>query len=314
MKHSAFLLAAVLVLGGCAQSVKEPEPPVSNPVQETEAPVEATPETTPEATEEPAEPSGPVQLSDNRLEYLNGTWTLATNNADTNGEVVLEFDSSANTITITPKDGNAITANTEVFLSCEDEGAMKDDAIRFTVNEVPDFYVEKYGKNGTIFSSDMQFFTGTFRDTDYLLLRELGNGLSVIDSDVLKEENELSDHAWVFVRDRKDNTFPDEDQNEELKLKGGEYYALSWVQGDNSYLLQEVDAFEKDEDWYGENIHTFRPVYKDSEYANTIFAYNDQSEAGIYLPSFVKITVDDTGTVTSIHAMHYFGYGAYTEH
>jgi hypothetical protein len=156
-----------------------------------------------------------------------------------------------------------------------------------------------------IYSSDMQYFAGTYKGEDYLFLRELGNGLSVIDSEVLREENETGDHGWVFTRE--DSVFPD--AGEEGKMPAGTHYAFCWRKDSTGYLLQEAEVIEKTEYWYGEEINTLRVI--PSMDRISLYLYGTDSLPEDFSPGLLQVTVDEAGMITAAEPAEYIGYGAY---
>lgn len=298
MKRIIVLCAAVLLFGcaGASEPAAEPAAPA-----ETEAPA---------VTEQPAadtpaeEPAAPAELPSDIMSFLDGVWTLRTNDPASDGYAVLAFRSDEKTVSVTAQDDRSVKADAEVFDSDPSSG-ISGDAVRFNATEASEELTGAFGNNMIIYGSDMQYFAGTYKGEDYLFLRELGNGLSVIDSEVLREENETGDHGWVFTRE--DSVFPD--AGEEGKMPAGTHYAFCWKKDSTGYLLQEAEVIEKTEDWYGEEINTLRVI--PSMERISLYLYNSDSLPEQFSPGLFQVTVDEAGTVTAAEPVEYIGYGAY---
>ena len=295
MKRIIVLCAAALLLGcaGASEPAAEPAAPA-----ETEAPAV----TEQPAADTPAEE--PAALPSDIMSFLDGVWTLRTNDAASDGSLALEFSGDEKTVLIVPEDNRYVKAETEVFDTDPDSG-IAGDAVHFTAAEAADELLAAFGNSMIIYGSDMQYFAGTYKGEDYLFLRELGNGLSVIDSEVLREENETGDHGWVFTRE--DSVFPD--AGEEGKMAAGTHYAFCWKKDSTGYLLQEAEVIEKTEDWYGEEINTLRVI--PSMERISLYLYNSDSLPEQFSPGLFQVTVDEAGTVTAAEPVEYIGYGAY---
>ena len=297
MKRLLMILSTAVLLCGCRQAGNESVPiaeetaPASEPKQQE---IVNTPSPEPKST----------------MEYLNGTWQLETNDPTTDKSVSLVFSSEDNTVRIENTDGEYVIASVSPFDSYPDDPAGTGDALRFEAESASENLIETYGSSMPVYCSDMQWYTGSFRDRDYLFLRELGNGQSVLDGEVLGDSRMAGDYGWVFSRTT-DGTVPDPDENESLKLRDGTYYALCWKQDGRSYLLQPVSAYETNENWYGEVLNTIRIKYQDTDNDNVLCLYD-----GTELPEFVdfgllEVTVDETGSIKGVQEIRYLGYGAY---
>ena len=303
MKKYLLILTSFLVLSGCSQgNVVQPEPSAPSETAEVEPP-QATAETV-ELTD------NPIAKPDEAMKYLNGNWVLRTNDPETNMAVTLEFDEASGTVKVTNLDDDYITASVQLFSSYPDNTATTDDALRFEATEASEAYKEKFGTNLSVYSSDMQWFTGSSSGQDYLFLRELGNGQSVLDYELLGDAKMTGDMGWVFTRDNF-TAFPTSDENELLKRKNDTYYAYCWMRNGNSVLLQEMDTFETDENWYGEPLKTMRITYTDGAYSNIICLYSDGDDLNTFKPGLVRVTVDAEGKITAMEDISYMGYGAY---
>lgn len=255
---------------------------------------------------EPASLTQPdtVTQPDNILEFLDGTWNLRTNQTKTDRSTVLEFSAASGTVRILTQDTLSVAADLNVFDTDPDSG-ITGDAIRFSVTEAADDLIQTYGTNLNIYSSDMQYFAGTFEGTDYLFLRELGNGLSVIDLAVLKEENETGEHGWIFTRAESPFAYSDDDES----LKSGTYYAFCWMKDDSGFLLQNVDVTEQTADWYGEEMNILRVT--PSLDHRKLFLGSTDTVPKVFSPGLYCVTADSEGTVTQAEPVEYIGYGAY---
>ncbi len=297
----AVLLAGMLCACSGSSAVPEetkpsgPEDTGTAAPADTETPAENEPEKTPE----------PEVLTD-IIAFLEGAWNIRTNDPETDYDSVLDFDPAEKTVYALPMDDRYIRAHTELF-SSEESSGITDDAIRFTAYEAADDLITHYGDNMTIYSSDMQYLAGIYEEEDYLYLRELGNGLSVLDSSVLKEANMTGDNGWVFVRD----TYVHLPADEEYRMRDGDYYAFCWKRNGDAMLLQKVDVVEQTVDWYGEEIDTLRirPVFDYS--SMRIHLYNSEVMPETFAPGLYRVTVDASGTVTDLESFAYIGYGAY---
>lgn len=297
----AVLLAGMLCACSGSSSVLEEPKPSDTGETGTAAPV--TSETPAETeTETKAEPEVLTDI----IAFLEGAWNIRTNDSGTDSDSVLEFDPAGKTVYAFDGDNRYIRAGTKLFSSDESSG-ITDDAIRFTAYEAADDLIAQYGDNMMIYSSDMQYLAGIYEGEDYLFLRELGNGLSVLDSSVLKEENVTGEYGWVFTRDN-NAPLPDD---EESRMRDGDYYAFCWKKDGEAMLLQKVDVVKQTVDWYGEEIDTLRirPVFDYS--SMQIHLYNSDVIPERFAPGLYRVTVDTSGTVTDLESFAYIGYGAY---
>ena len=296
MKKIILILMIFLLLCACAKKeeskpVEEPEPQVNEP----------------EKQEEKGEP---VKVGDDIVSFLAGVWTIVTNDENTNGSIIMEIDGDERTVKIIRPDDDYIVADIELMDSYDDP-KTKNDAMKFIVKEASSTYTDKYGEITDTWCSYMQYIVGSFVSKDYLLLRELGNGQSIIDYEVLGGwDNIIGDYGWLFVRETH-NGFPSLDENESLKYKNDSFYAYCWGRGD-SYLLQKVDVIEQEEEWYeGAAFNTLRIVPDGTEYSNTIFLYNGTDLPKDNRTSLVKVNTDANGVATIVKEYAYTGYGAY---
>ena len=297
----AVLLAGMLC--ACSGSSAVPEEPKPTGTEETgtAAPTDIEPPSENETRKTPE----PEVLTD-IIAFLEGTWNIRTNDPGTDSDSVLEFDLAGKTVYAFAEDNRYIRAGTKLFSSDESSG-ITDDAIRFTAYEAADDLIAQYGDNMAIYSSDMQYLAGIYEGEEYLFLRELGNGLSVLDSSVLKEENVTGEYGWVFTRDN-NTPLPDD---EESRMRDGDYYAFCWKKGGEAMLLQRVDVVKQTVDWFGEEIDTLRirPVFDYS--SMRIHLYNSDVIPETFAPGLYRVTVDASGTVTDLESFAYIGYGAY---
>ncbi len=240
------------------------------------------------------------------LEFLDGTWNLRTNQAETDVSAALSFRKESGTVQIHAADDLSVVADLEVFDS-DSESGITGDAIRFSVTDAADGLIQKYGDNLDIYSSDMQYFTGTFEGTDYLFLRELGNGMSVIDMAVLKEENETGEYGWIFTRE--ESPFAASDDNDDEFIKNGTCYAFCWMKDASGFLLQRAEVIGEIADWYGEEMNIVRVI--PSVDHGKLYLYNTDTVPKSFSPGLYRVTVDSEGTVTQAEPVVYIGYGAY---
>ena len=304
MKKLVLILSSALVLSGCANEAAEaPAEPSAEPAE--------TAVTEPQATPETQEGNGdPDAKPEDGVRYLDGTWTLRTNEEATDRSVTLLFDGTAGTVHVSNQNGDFVDAKIEPISTYADNPAGTDDAMRFAASGASDSYTGAYGTNLELYTSDMQWFTGTCAGEDYLFLRELGNGQSILDSQLLGDAAVTGDMGWVFVR-RTDRTFPTAEENDSLKPKDRTFYAYCWLRDGNSAFLQEMNVYETEENWYGDPLHTMRAAYTDGEYSGCIWSYEDGEKAVTVRPGLVKATVNADGAITSLEEISYLGYGAY---
>ncbi len=295
---SVILAGMLCACGGSSAAQEEPGP---SGTEETGTAAPANSEMSAEA-----EPMPEPEVRKDIIAFLEGAWNIRTNDSETDSDAVLEFDPAGKTVYAFAGDDRYIRAGTELF-SSDDSAGIADDAIRLSAYEAADDLIAQYGDNMMIYSSDMQYLAGIYDEEDYLFLRELGNGLSVLDSSVLKEENMTGDYGWVFTRDTR-TPLPDD---EEDRMCDGDYYAFCWKRDGEAMLLQKVDAVKQTVDWYGEEIDTLRirPVFDDS--SMRIHLYNSDVMPKTFAPGLYRVTVDASGTVTDLESFAYIGYGAY---
>ena len=296
MKKFILLLLVMLVLWGCSGKSEGPtvEP---EPVSPTADP--------------PTDTTGPRVVPDDIIEWLNGDWHIVTADPETNGSVSLSFDAATKTVKISRIDNEYIVAELEAFDSFDDP-QISNDALRFKFKEASAFYIDTFGTAEYVYQSDMQYVTGYFEDRDFLFLRELGNGFSVIDSEAMGDFDKMAgDYGWVFVRENTGNTFPTMSENEDLKIKDETFFAYCWGRGD-TYLLQKVNVIEQEEEWYeGLVYNTYRIVPAEGEYKYTAFLYDGEKLPEDPRPSQVKVSVSN-GAIHDLREYAYVGYGAYT--
>lgn len=279
-----FIVPAILLLCACTSLNKPDDPEIIEP--------EPFPET-----------GNPIEIGDDIIAYLDGTWSLYAKDS----QIELEIDGNGWKAIVKDLDNDAyIKFNLWPFESYEGI----EDAIRFDAYETSDYYTSTYGSNMAMFSSFMQYMTATYQGKDYLFLRELGNGFSVLDGDALGDTNMVTDYGWLFTRER-NNSFPGIEENDTLKFKNGDYYCFAWLRGSDSYLLQQVDIVENEETWYEDPIETIRIVKTENEFYNICFLYNSETLPDSVNPGLVKVKIDENGFVTEIEDVEYLGYGAY---
>ena len=296
MKKLFILFIILIVLCGCSKKVKEPVP---------------DPEPEPPANSEPAPAEKAPQIED-VITWLDGGWNIITNDPDRMYSVSLIFDAASKTVKILRLDDEFIVAELEPFDSYDDQ-KTKNDALRFKFKDASDYFKDKYGTSEYMYSSDMQYFIGYFEGYDFLFLREMGNGFSLIDTEGMGEApNMAGDGGWLFCREYTGNSFPTLTDNEALKTKDGTFYAYCWAR-DDTYLLQKVDVLEQEEEWYeGTKFNTVRIIPDETEYKYTTFLYggNYIPTYDKWIPGLVKVSVSN-GEINSMTELTYLGYGAY---
>ncbi len=295
MKKLLLFLILLLALCGCKEKpvevIEEPEPDYDPPISDVYP-----------------DYSDLQPIIDDILEFINGDWLLATNNENTGMSVTLTFDSKTNTLKILRSDEEYIVGELELFDSTYDDSG-RDDAIRFRFKEASDYFITKYGDSEYMYNSDLQFFLGYYQNSDYLFLRELGNGFSVTDMEGFGEDNMSGDYGWMFIRNT-GRTYPTNTVNEEIRYRDDTFYALCWGRG-KTYLLQRVDVMEKEENWYGDPLKTMRVIYDGSENQYNAFLYNGRNLPNEMKPGLVLVTIDADGKVADLKDIPYLGYGAY---
>ena len=291
MKKLFLLLIVLLVLVGCGNKNEEP-----------------TPSPEPDPQPEPTAAAEPRVIPDDIFEWLDGNWQLSTRSEDTNMTVTLTFDATLKTVKILRNDGEYIVCDMELIDSYE---PLKNDGLLFKFKEASDFFITTYGTSEYMYQSYMQFFTGYFEDQDFLILREMGNGMSVIDMDALGSYEKMAgDYGWMFIRTDTGNKFPTLTDNEALKIKDGKFYAYCWARGD-TYLLQKVEVLEQEEEWYEDFVvKAIRVIPDETEYKYTAFLYGGEAFPYDMRPGLVKVSVSN-GAIYDLREIAYLGYGAY---
>lgn len=290
------IMTAVFLLGACsAGGTPAGSMPAASAAPESSSAPSAEPSSQPSA-------EGNSEKLDDMIGYLCGDWTLRTNDPKTDGCASIHIDDHGNAI-ISANGDWVMTAALELFDSEPDSG-MKGDAIRFGVYDAADVMVEEYGDSFIIYSSDMQYLTGSYEKLDYLFLRELGNGLSVIDASIFKEENMTGDHGWVFTRERADVFAPAAGSS----MEPGSHYMFCWMKNGETCYLQNVETLEEPLDMYGEVIQTIRfhsPVNR------AILVFGQSAGSGFYAPGLYQVEIDADGAVAGMKQLEYIGYGAH---
>ena len=156
-KRIPAVLCILLFACGSPQS----EIPAEQSHSETDSSAETAVETEPASLTQP----DTVKQPENILEFLDGTWNLRTNQTKTDRSAVLEFSAASGTVRILTQDALSVAADLNVSDTDHDSG-ITGDAIRFSVTDAADDLIQKYGTNLNIYSSDMQYFAGTFEGTD----------------------------------------------------------------------------------------------------------------------------------------------------
>ena len=301
MKKITLVLLSVVMLLGCGKS-QEPEQPAETkepaPVQVSEV------------------PETPAIETKTLSELLQGSWKLLPK-----GEL---YSNETTGITVTFEDNkmmvkdmirNSDSVSEITFGDIYDIG--EDNITKITVD--PKEAHPAKASEADVLSSpvDFQVLYANHNQTEFLALRELGNGISYFGMDQLNIDFQDLQYFWIFVRE------PEElDEAAEELIKDDTFYAFCWVRDKETVSLQKVDTESFEEQMYEEETtalklipdyttHRFALDYPVAEDIQWRILPNSNMTIGSISPYLVRVTTGKDGTVTVFDYMDYLGYGFY---
>ena len=250
--------------------------------------------------------------------YLSGTWRLCERGRDTGSRNVttIKFDESNSKVTFTRDDGEWLIAtfSLDYIFGPEYETV---DYLNMTIDEYSKNLTD-VGEEWSYYTEDasLAFFTGTAGDKDFLVIRNPGNGETVVTEDCLGYNLMASESSWLFVRDSVSSVLSDE-ENADLLKKGETFYAYCWYNTGGTVGLQEVYGYEHDED-LGFIAPSVAIMYSPDQYGHYILSYPvegvkepDTRIPDTYCSVFAIVTTDENGCVTELRELEYMGYGVF---
>ena len=252
------------------------------------------------------------------LSYLNGTWRLCERGMDPGSRKVttIEFDESNSKVTFTRDDGEWLIATFSLdYIFSPESGTV--DYLDMTVDEYSKD-LTSVGEEWSYYTdtASLTFLTGTAGDRDLLVVRNPGNGETVVTEECLGYNLMASPSSWLFVRDSASSVLSAEENNNLLR-KGETFYAYCWYDTGDSLGLQEVYGYEHDED-LGFIAPSVAVMYSPERYGHYILSYPaegvrepDMQVPETYCSVFAIVTTDENGCVTELRELEYMGYGVF---
>ncbi len=282
-----------------------------------------TPELVADPAQTPAEPE-PVVISgtepdlykdllkteEDALALLDGSWRLCPMGripGEQEKSTELVIDGKSGNAELVRDDGETITMEVS-FGSLYGEGDHMDEMI-FTLDEISPVIVEAASGYPLEEPISYQFFVCNAGESDLLMLREVGNGISILGDEGFGFNLMSSDRGWTLIRT------PAAGKKEEVqKKKNAIFYAYRWLSGKLGYFLQEMDGNEFEEDWGfpvwvvsvrpASNGHSLRGVWYSS-------VPDNGQDGEVLMPGLVRVETDEDGAVTDLEELEYAGYGLY---
>ena len=311
-------LVAVMLLAGCGgkdlgSAISDGAENASAQTSDDNGNKDETPEKTPEKKTRTAD----LTSGEGITGYLAGEWTLFDRDTGKDhGTLSIQKDGSFEFTRLSDK---AKCSGTLSFNYNRSEKGEEPDGFCMDLDDcrelLPDGY-ELYGDEGT----GGIFHIGTFGNEDYLYLKEIGNGDSVVSMYVFNtKENSDSigdwSYDWLFYRDN--------DQENPADVKEGEtFYAWAWETDDDGVWLQPMKdhEYETEEDYTGwrymggyftetDNIGVAHyGITKDTDLKELV---NTRDWDSGYPLMMCEVTVDKDGDVTKLRDIDIVMYDSY---
>ncbi len=309
MKKAAvwILLAGILFsLTSCGET---PEP-VTDPVQTPASPESVTVS----GTEQETDPyKDLLKTEEDALTLLEGSWRLCPMGripGEQEKTTELVIDGGNGKAELIRDDGETITMDVS-FCSLFGESDHMDEMI-FTLEEISPVIEEAaigYPADEPI---SYQFFVCNAGESDLMMLREVGNGISILGEEGFGFNLMSSDRGWSLIR-----TPAAGKEEEPQKRENAIFYAYRWLTGKLGYFLQEMDGDEFEEDWGfpvwvvsvrpASNGHTLRGSW----YSVVSGSGQDNLPTETLMPGLVRVETDEDGAITDLEDVEYAGYGVY---
>ena len=307
MKKLAVWILLTGILFGLTSCGGTPEP-VADPVQ-------------PPAEPDPVAVSGTETETDvyqdllkteaDALAFLNGSWRLCPMGripGEQEKATELVIDGESGKAELIRDDGEKITMDVS-FRSLFGEGGHMDEMI-FALNEISPAIEEAAPGYPLDYPVSYQFFVCNAEGSDLLMLREVGNGISILGDEGFGFNLMSSDRGWSLIRTPTAGKEEDPPQKKENAI----FYAYRWLCGKLGCFLQEMDGNEFEEDWGfpvwvvsvrpASNGHALRGVWYPFDSGN---GRDDET----LMPGLVRVETDEDGAITDLEDVEYAGYGVY---
>ncbi len=304
MKKVAVWILLVGILF-CLTSCGETPEPVTDPVQ---TPAEPEPVTV-SVTEKDLY-KDLLKTEADALALLNGSWRLCPMGripGEQEKSTELVIDGKSGNAELIRDDGETITMKVS-FSSLYGESDHMDE-MTFTLDEISPVIAEAASGYPTEEPVSYQFFVCNAGESDLLMLREVGNGISILGDEGFGFNLMSSDRGWTLIRT------PAAGKKEEVQKKENAiFYAYRWLSGKLGYFLQEMEGNEFEEDlgfpvWVvsvrpASNGHALRGIWYSSVPENS-------QDDEVLMPGLVRVETDEDGAVTDLEDLEYAGYGLY---
>ncbi len=250
------------------------------------------------------------------LAYLEGDWTLY-DREEGNDLGILSIKKDGD-FSYKRLDNGAKGGGTLSFDYLSGKEGEEPDGFRLSFDDVKDLLPE-----GTMIYGDEGctglFHVGAFGDEDYLYLKEIGNGDSVVSMYIFNPEGEYDpekwDHEWFFYRKATGKESTD-------TIKDDTFYAWIWESDTNGFWLQPMKEHEYET--YGEYSNTkFKGGYFNETDDIRIAYYELERQidlSGIvhsdrllsdYPLGMYKVTVDKEGVIIELSEVDIESYNVY---
>lgn len=308
------MMAGLAACGGKeepVQPVTPAEPPVAGPVQE--------PDPEPEHEPKPDFYGTAFSNSAEALAFLDGDWTLCMmGRLPVEGEpsTALKIDSMNKKAELVRDDGATVKMTIEAgSLFEEDEYISQLTVVPYEASDGFTGWDDITWKN---LEDYFQFLVCNIGDMDYLMLREPGNGMTVLADEGFGFNLMAGDYAWVLTRPAKEVPAGME-ENAAWREKESVFYAYRWFSSEDYVVLQALNGDEHTEDWYGDPFSAVRIDCADNGHALRGVCYDlyeradrETYELGTAVsPGLVRVETDEEGVVTDIEELEYVGYAVY---
>jgi len=257
-------------------------------------------------------------------EYLNGNWTLLNcggipqQGSDLG---ILSFDNASDTMTFSFLENNSyVTCSYTPEKIFEGQGnAFANDYISVNVESASDSIRAKV-PDLIDSAASFQVFTASVEGNDMLAVREIGNGYSVLGMEIFGLDTQSSEGTWVFMREggSKSKLRITPELEAEMRQKSTSFYALLWMDFNDSFYLQAVNTSQSEQIFYEDPISVTDISYMNNGAALYALYYQvEGTEPGIldggYTPQLVYVTVNENSEITYIDLVPYIGMGLYSQ-
>lgn len=278
--------------------------------------------TVPAAAASFAEPyiSG-IFTEESLMQYLEGEWDMLPSGAlpqyPDDECLKLKVDAKEKSFTFTLAEDS-----TYIKLGLESIGKIFDfneslDYIYMSVTECSDKY-KNFSSTFVRSPAEFQVLTANAWGFDFLAVRESGSGESGLAYYMLDANKKSIDGFWVFRRVQNSKKIDLTDaQNDDLLIKNGDFYAMSWLCFDNMYYLQQVDVINdydtfvetpvsvlKNVYYFGNGQTLVAPCYK-------VAGAKPSEKPGQVKPMLVRVRTNAQGEITEMEGMQYIMYCEY---